>query len=192
MQTPQEQTLEQSSKAFFESLCAFVGEDSQREGIEQTHTRIAKSFAEMLDGYTQSPKEALGSVFEDGVCDEMIMLKKLPFYSMCEHHLLPFFGFISIGYIPDSKLVGISGLARLAEVFTHRLQIQEQLTAQIANALMSELSPKGVIVVCEARHLCLEMRGKQRQSHIITSALRGLFKKDSKTRAEFMQLLNQP
>ncbi len=140
----------------------------------------------------QSPKEALGSVFEDGVCDEMIMLKKLPFYSMCEHHLLPFFGFISIGYIPDSKLVGISGLARLAEVFTHRLQIQEQLTAQIANALMSELSPKGVMVVCEARHLCLEMRGKQRQSHIITSALRGLFKKDSKTRAEFMQLLNQP
>ena len=122
----------------------------------------------------------------------MIVLKKLPFYSMCEHHLLPFFGFISIGYIPDSKLVGISGLARLAEVFTHRLQIQEQLTAQIANALMSELSPKGVMVVCEARHLCLEMRGKQRQSHIITSALRGLFKKDSKTRAEFMQLLNNP
>ncbi len=127
-----------------------------------TPKRIAKSFTEMLDGYAQSPKEALGSVFEDGVCDEMIMLKKLPFYSMCEHHLLPFFGFISIGYIPDSKLVGISGLARLAEVFTHRLQIQEQLTAQIANALMSELSPKGVIVVCEARHLCLEMRGKQR------------------------------
>ena len=169
MQTPQEQTLEQSSKAFFKSLCAFVGEDSQREGMKGTPKRIAKSFTEMLDGYAQSPKEALGSVFEDGVCDEMIMLKKLPFYSMCEHHLLPFFGFISIGYIPDSKLVGISGLARLAEVFTHRLQIQEQLTAQIANALMSELSPKGVIVVCEARHLCLEMRGKQRQSHIITS-----------------------
>lgn len=123
MKIPQDKALEQSSKAFFKSLCAFVGEDSKREGLEATPKRIATSFAEMLDGYAQSPKVALGSVFEDGVCDEMIVLKKLPFYSMCEHHLLPFFGSISIGYIPDSKLVGISGLARLAEVFTHRLQI---------------------------------------------------------------------
>lgn len=183
-------SFQKDTQRFFESLCAHVGEDALREGLAQTSERIAGSLTDMLSGYAKSPKEALGSVFEDGVCDEMIVLKKLPFYSMCEHHLLPFFGTLSIGYIPDTKLVGISGLARLAEVFTHRLQIQEQLTAQIANALMNELSPKGVMVVCEARHLCLEMRGKQRQSHIITSALRGLFKRDSKTRVEFMQLLN--
>lgn len=183
-------TLNKHSKAFFEALCKHIGENTAREGLQATPTRIAQGFSDMLDGYSKSPSDALGSVFEDGVCDEMIVLKKLPFYSLCEHHLLPFFGTISIGYIPATSFAGISALARLAEIFTHRLQIQERLTAEIANALETELKPKGVMVVCEARHLCLEMRGKQRQSHIITSALRGIFKKDSKTRAEFMQLIN--
>lgn len=181
--------LEQSAKVFFDALCRQIGEESQREGLRHTPERIAKAYADMLDGYAQNPTSVLGSLFEDGVCDEMIVLKNVSFYSMCEHHLLPFFGKISVGYIPDKKIVGISGLARLIESFTHRLQIQEKLTAQIADCLMSELAPKGVMIVCQARHLCLEMRGKHSQSFISTSALRGLFKKDSKTRAEFMQLI---
>lgn len=182
-------SLEQNAQSFFESLCQSVGENPMREGLLRTPQRISHAFSDMLSGYGKSPKEALGSIFEDGVCDEMIVLKKLHFYSMCEHHLLPFFGHISIGYIPDKKLVGISALARLVEIYTHRLQIQECLTAQIADALIAELKPKGAMIVCEARHLCLEMRGKERESFIITSALRGLFKKDSRTRAEFMQLI---
>lgn len=181
--------LEQQLKIFFDTLCSHIGENPTREGLVHTPKRLTQSLADMLNGYDKSPKDALGEVFEDGVCDEMIVLKKLSFYSMCEHHLLPFFGTLSIGYIPQNKLVGISGLARLAEVFTHRLQIQERLTAEIADSLTQELQPKGAMVVCEARHLCLEMRGKQQQSYIITSALRGLFKKDSKTRSEFMQLI---
>lgn len=185
----QSSLLEQNTQLFFETLCQNVGENSNREGLLRTPERIAQSLSTMLNGYVQSPKEALGSIFEESTYDEMIVLKKLHFYSMCEHHLLPFFGYISIGYIPDKKFVGISGLARLVEVFTHRLQIQENLTAQIANAIESHLHPKGTMIVCEARHLCLEMRGQQPQSPIITSALRGLFKKDSRTRAEFMQLI---
>ncbi|MCH5314250.1 MAG: GTP cyclohydrolase I FolE [Helicobacter sp.] len=181
--------LESTSLAFFQSLCAHIGENPTREGLAHTSTRLAQSLLSLLDGYAKSPKDALRSTFEDNVCDEMIILKKLHFYSMCEHHILPFFGHISIGYIPDKKLVGISALARLVEVFSHRLQIQENLTAQIADAIYNELKPKGTMVVCEARHLCLEMRGQQPQSPIITSALRGLFKKDPRTRAEFMQLI---
>lgn len=185
------QTLEQLSQGFFKALCAKIGEDINREGLKTTPSRIATSFTQMLDGYTKSPKEALGSVFEEGAYDEMIVLKKLPFYSMCEHHLLPFFGTLSIGYIPNKHFAGISGLARLAEIFTHRLQIQERLCQEIAHAIEAELKPKGVMVVCEARHLCLEMRGEQRQSHIITSTLLGLFKRHSKTRFEFMQLIKE-
>lgn len=181
--------LLKSANDFFCTLCNQVGENPTREGLRKTSERIAIAYANMLEGYHKSPLEALGSIFEDGACDEMIVLKKLPFYSMCEHHLLPFFGHISLGYIPQSRLVGISGLARLVEVFTKRLQIQEALTAQIANSLFNELKPKGVMVVCEARHLCLEMRSSSNQSSIVTSALRGIFKRDSKTRAEFMRLI---
>lgn len=178
--------------SFFKALCAHIGEDATRDGIKLTPSRMAKSFSAILNGYAQSPKAALGDTFfddADGIYDEMIVLKKMPFYSMCEHHLLPFFGFLSVGYIPAKKLVGISGLARLAEVFTHRLQIQERLTGQIADSIYKELHPKGVMVVCEARHLCMEMRKSAQLSPIITSALRGRFKQDSKTRAEFMQLI---
>lgn len=181
--------LQSTAHAFFNALCAKVGETPTREGLLNTSNRISTSYADILSGYQKTPKEVLGNVFEDGVCDEMIVLKKLPFYSMCEHHLLPFFGHISLGYIPDSRLVGISGLARLVEVFTKRLQIQETLTSQIADSICDELKPQGVMVVCEARHLCLEMRGQGTQSSIITSALRGNFKRDSKTRSEFMRLI---
>jgi len=182
-------SLHKHTNAFFNALCKKVGENPMRDGLLKTSERIATAYTNMLDGYTKSPLEALGSVFEDVACDEMIVLKRLPFYSICEHHLLPFFGHISLGYVPESRLVGISGLARLIDVFAKRLQIQESLTAQIADALFNEIKPKGVMVVCEARHLCLEMRNNSNQSSIVTSALRGIFKRDSKTRGEFMRLI---
>ena len=132
----------------------------------------------------------MDSVFSEGACDEMVVVKRIEFYSMCEHHFLPFFGDISIGYVPDKRVVGLSNLARLVEVFARRLQIQEQLTTQIADTLMEVLRPKGAMVVCEALHLCVAMRGVGKQNaRVVTSAVRGLFKKDSRTRAEFMQLL---
>lgn len=186
-----EEKLFLSAQLFFENLCHYVGEDSKREGLCNTSKRIAHSYSNLLDGYGKSPKAALGSAFVDGLCDEMIVLKKLRFYSLCEHHLLPFFGEISVGYVPGERIVGISGIARLVEVFAHRLQIQERLTAQIADSLMEELEAKGVMVLCEARHLCLEMREQGQSGEISTSALRGLFKRDSKTRAEFMQILKK-
>ncbi|MDD7567545.1 MAG: GTP cyclohydrolase I FolE [Helicobacter sp.] len=174
---------------FFQSLCREIGEDSGREGLKETPKRVMESFANLLGGYRQNPKELLGATFKDGVCDEMVIAKGIEFYSMCEHHLLPFFGSIDIGYIPDKYIAGLSSLVRVVEAYAQRLQIQESLTEQIAQCLLEELHPKGVIVVCRARHLCMSMRGVRKNPEIITSALRGLFKSDSKTRAEFMQLV---
>lgn len=183
-----DQALIQKSSEFFHALCQNIEEDPTREGLERTPERIATSLTQMLSGYTKDPKASLGACFNEDCFDEMIVLKNLPFYSMCEHHLLPFFGSISLGYIPNQQLVGISGLARFVEVFTQRLQIQERLTAEIAQTLMSEIEPKGVMIIIRARHLCLEMR-QGASSEIITSALKGIFKSSSKTRAEFMRLV---
>ncbi|PAF48448.1 GTP cyclohydrolase I FolE [Helicobacter sp. 12S02634-8] len=167
-----------------------IGEDPNREGLKNTSKRVEDSWGFLYSGYGKNPKEALGSIFEQGACDEMVLIKNIEFYSMCEHHILPFFGHISIGYIPDKKVVGISGLVHLVEIYSRRLQIQERLTAQIAETIMEVLNPKGAMVVCEAKHLCMSMRGVQKQDvSINTSAIRGLFKSDPKTRAEFMQLL---
>ncbi|WP_297814230.1 GTP cyclohydrolase I FolE [uncultured Helicobacter sp.] len=165
----------------------YIGENRQREGLLETPTRVLKSWEHLYSGYKSNPKEILGKVFADGACDEMVVLKNIEFYSVCEHHLLPFFGKISIGYIPDSKVVGISKLARLVEVYSRRLQIQEKMTAQIADTLMEVLQPKGVMVVAEAKHMCMVMRGVEKQdSLMLTSAIRGLFKSDHRTREEFM------
>ena len=174
---------------FFAKLCEHIGEDTNREGLKNTPKRILESFQTLFSGYSQNPQELLGATFKEGLCDEMVIAKDIEFYSMCEHHLLPFFGHISIGYIPDKYLAGISSLARLVESFARRLQIQERLTEQIAQCLVETLQPKGVIVVCQAQHLCMSMRGVHKNPQIITSALRGLFKRDSKTRTEFMQLI---
>ena len=177
--------MEEKIRAFFD----YIGEDRDREGLLETPMRVIKSWEHLYSGYKSDPKEILGKCFSDGACDEMVVLKDIEFYSMCEHHLLPFFGHISIGYIPDKYLAGISSLARLVESFARRLQIQERLTEQIAQCLVETLQPKGVIVVCQAQHLCMSMRGVHKNPQIITSALRGLFKRDSKTRTEFMQLI---
>ncbi|PAF41839.1 GTP cyclohydrolase I FolE [Helicobacter sp. 11S03491-1] len=179
-----------SYKNYFDYFFTKIGENPCREGLKQTPSRVEQSWDFLYSGYQQNPKLALGSVFSDGACDEMVILKNIEFYSMCEHHILPFFGHISIGYIPDKKVVGISALAKLVEIYCRRLQIQEKLTTQIADTIMEVLVPKGVMVVCEAQHLCMSMRGVQKQNaRINTSAIRGLFKSDSKTRSEFMQLL---
>nr|WP_281271163.1 GTP cyclohydrolase I FolE [Helicobacter didelphidarum] len=173
-----------------QSLCDMVGEDSNREGLIKTPQRVATLHNFLYSGYEYNPNEILSSTFNEGVCNEMIIIKDIEFYSMCEHHLLPFFGKISIGYIPDKQVVGISNFAKLVEIFARRLQIQENLTKQIADTIMESLRPKGAMVVCEALHLCMAMRGTEKQNaKILTSAVRGLFQKDSRTRAEFMQLI---
>ena len=157
--------MEEKIRAFFD----YIGEDRDREGLLETPMRVIKSWEHL------------------GACDEMVVLKDIEFYSVCEHHLLPFFGKISIGYIPDSKVVGISKLARLVEVFSRRLQIQEKMTSQIADTIMEVLQPKGAMVVAEAKHMCMVMRGVEKQNSIMTtSAIRGLFKSDHRTREEFM------
>lgn len=177
------ETMQQSFKEFFNH----IGENPNREGLLETPNRVIKSWGHLFSGYKQSPKEILKTAFSEGSCDEMVVLKHIEFYSLCEHHLLPFFGEISIGYLPKDKVVGISKLARLVEVFSRRLQIQEKMTAQIADTLMEELQPKGVMVVAEAKHLCMLMRGVEKQQGImLTSAIRGAFKQDHRTREEFM------
>ncbi len=171
----------------FELIFEYIGEDKNREGLRDTPKRVLQSWNTIFKGYKENPQEILGTVFEQGACDEMVILKGIEFYSTCEHHLLPFFGVVHIGYLPDKKVVGISKLARLTELFARRLQIQEQMTAQIADTLMNVLSPKGVMVVTEAKHMCMLLRGVQKQnSMMVTSALRGRFKVDAKTREEFM------
>jgi len=182
----------QNAKENIKELLRFIGEDPEREGLIDTPKRILKSYDELYAGYKQNPKEILGTVFEDGACDEMVILKDIEFYSMCEHHQLPFFGKISIGYIPNGKVVGVSKLARLVEVFARRMQIQERLTSQIADTLNEVLEPKGVMVICEAQHLCMVSRGvKKQNSKMITSAVRGVFKDEQTTRQEFMSLVNK-
>lgn len=180
----------QDTQIYIKNLFSFIGEDGSREGLYKTPERVAMLHETLYGGYKIDPKTILDSVFSDGLCNEMVIVRDIEFYSMCEHHLLPFFGKISIGYIPDKKVVGISNLSRLVEVFARRLQIQEKLTTQIADTIMQYLKPKGAMVVCEALHLCMAMRGNAKQNaKILTSAVRGLFQQDSRTRMEFMQLI---
>lgn len=175
---------------FFKKLCQDFGENHQREGLKQTPQRLLQSFEFLLSGYQQSPQQVFSSTFCQIPYNEMIVIKNIEFYSMCEHHLLPFFGNISIGYIPNQKIAGIGDFAKLIELYSRRLQTQENLTHQIIESIMQELEPKGAMLVCEAQHLCMKMRGVQKQhSSLLTSAVRGIFKADSKTRAEFLELI---
>ncbi|OBV30132.1 GTP cyclohydrolase I FolE [Helicobacter sp. CLO-3] len=172
----------------FDEFCARIGENPKREGLKNTPKRLRELESVLYAGYNTQTKDALGALFANDGMDEMVMLKDIEFYSMCEHHILPFFGRIHIGYVPRAHIAGISGLARLVEVFARRLQIQENLTNQIADEINALLEPKGVMVVCEARHLCMSMRQKH-DPIIKTSAVRGIFKSDQRTRAEFLELL---
>lgn len=166
-----------------------LGEDPAREGLLETPERVAKSFEKLYGGYHQDPQKII-TVFENEGYDEMVIAKDIEFYSMCEHHMLPFFGKAHIGYIPEDKIIGLSKMPRLVEVFARRLQNQERLTKQIADTLSEILKPKGVGVVLEASHFCMMARGVEKQgSKMVTSSFTGHFKKDEKTRNEFLNLI---
>ena len=167
-----------------------LGEDPQRDGLLRTPSRVAKMYAEVFAGLREDPEHHLEVQFEAGH-DEMVMVKDIPFYSMCEHHLLPFHGQAHVAYVPGEhgKITGLSKLARLVEAYARRPQVQERLTSQVADDLMQTLDPRGALVVIEAEHLCMSMRGVQKPGSLtLTSAVRGLFLSDA-TRAEAMQLL---
>jgi GTP cyclohydrolase I len=171
-------------------LLQAIGEDPSREGLRDTPRRIAEMYGEIFGGLYIDPTEYLKVGF-DVAHDEMVILREIPFYSMCEHHFLPFHGQAHVGYVPDGRVVGVSKLARVVEGYARRPQIQEQLTSQVAEAIMETLQPDGVAVVIEAEHLCMTMRGVNKPgSRMITSAMRGQFKRSSVTRAEFLSLVH--
>lgn len=168
-----------------------IGEDPSREGLLDTPKRVVKSWGEIFGGYKMDGVKVLGTTFEKDTYDQMVVCKDIEMYSTCEHHMIPFFGKVHIAYIPGKKVVGLSKLARLVEVFSRRLQIQEKLTEQIANTLQDALKPKGVMVIVEAKHMCMCSRGVSKQNSLmVTSAIKGRFKKDS-VRQEFMGLLKK-
>jgi GTP cyclohydrolase I len=170
-----------------------LGEDPQREGLLKTPQRVAKALRFLTEGYHQDPKEILNQALFSSSNDEMVVVRDIEFYSLCEHHMLPIIGRVHIAYIPDGKVVGLSKIPRIVNVFARRLQIQEQMTEQIADAILETIKPKGVAVVVHARHMCMEMRGVQKiNSTTVSSALRGLFKSDQRTRNEFYNIINTP
>lgn len=169
-----------------------IGEDPEREGLRETPERMARMFQELTMGYDASPHEIIREALFTIKYDEMVVVKDIEFYSLCEHHMLPFFGSCSVGYIPNGKVVGLSKIPRIVEVFSRRLQVQERMTAQIADFLMEELEPIGVAVVAEARHLCMAMRGIMKaDASMLTSSMRGAFKKDERTRGEFLSFIGK-
>lgn len=187
---PWEGSSEGSIEDHIVRLLEYVGENPNRGGLLETPHRVAKAWTHWCGGYGMNPKDVL-KTFEDGAekHDQMVTVKDIPFYSHCEHHMAPFFGTVTISYIPNGKIVGLSKLSRLADMFARRLQVQERLTDQIADALMEHLAPVGVGVMIKARHMCMESRGTRQQGHhTITTALRGVMKEEHQTRSEFLRL----
>jgi len=176
-----------------ETLLVELGEDPDRQGLKSTPNRVARALRELTDGYGVRTEDVVAGAVFDQDYDEMVVVKDINFYSLCEHHMLPFFGQIHVGYLPKGKVVGLSKIPRLVEIFSRRLQIQEQLTRQVAEALNAALEPRGVGVVAEARHLCMEMRGVEAPGgRMITSCMLGTFRRDPRTRAEFLDLVHRP
>lgn len=178
----------------FEDLVAEVirrlGDDPDREGMKKTPERVAESMAFLTKGYAETPEGVLGDALFDEDHQSMVLVKDIELYSLCEHHMLPFFGKAHVAYIPNGKIMGLSKVARLVEVFARRFQVQERLTEQVAQAIWDTTQPQGVAVVIEAHHLCMMMRGVEKQnSKTITSAMRGIFLEDHRTRDEFMRFV---
>lgn len=170
-----------------------LGEDVTREGLLDTPRRVAESLRFLTEGYSLDPSEIVGAAqFEEAEYDDMVTVRGIGFFSLCEHHLLPFFGTASVGYIPNGRVVGLSKIPRIVDAFAHRLQLQERLTRQIAESLQEVLEPKGVAVIVEARHMCMEMRGVEKQdSETVTSCMLGAFREDARTRQEFMETIRR-
>jgi GTP cyclohydrolase I len=172
-------------------MLALIGEDPNREGLRRTPERFEKAFRYLTSGYRQDPEKLLNGAMFSVCYDNMVVVKDIELYSLCEHHLLPFFGKCHVAYIPTKRVVGLSKIARLVNMYARRLQIQERLTSQIAKAIQENLAPEGVGVVVEARHLCMVMRGVEKQhSAAMTSAMLGAFRENKQTRDEFLSLIN--
>ncbi len=177
-------------EALVAALLKELGEEPGRDGLQQTPNRVAKSLRYFTQGYEQDPARILNNALFEVDYNEMVIVKDIDLYSLCEHHLLPFFGRAHVAYIPDRRVVGLSKITRMVEMFARRFQVQERLTVQVAETIEKVLEPKGVAVVVEAVHLCMMMRGvRQQNAFAITSSLRGAFESNSKTRAEFMDLI---
>jgi GTP cyclohydrolase IA len=169
-----------------------LGEDTTREGLIDTPRRVADSLRFLTEGYELDPAEIVGDALFSEDYDDMVVVRDVNFFSLCEHHLLPFFGRVQVAYLPKGKVVGLSKVPRVIDAFAHRLQLQERLTRQIAEALNEVLEPNGVAVVIEARHLCMEMRGVEKQeSDTLTSCMLGAFRDDARTRSEFLELIHK-
>lgn len=167
-----------------------LGENPNREGLKKTPARVKKSFEFLTEGYRLDPTAIISDAVFSDKYDEMVLVKDIPFYSLCEHHLLPFYGHAHVAYLPNGKIVGISKIARMVDLFAKRLQVQERLTQQIADTLQEVLRPKGVAVVISAQHLCMQMRGVQKHdAKVVTSAMLGAFRARQATREEFMSLI---
>ncbi len=176
----------------YRDLLEAIGENPERQGLMKTPARAARALEFLTQGYRQSVAEIVNDAVYDSDASEIILVKDIELYSMCEHHLLPFIGRAHVAYIPNGKVIGLSKMARMVDVFARRLQIQENLTTQVADALMDVLSPEGVAVVIEAKHLCMMMRGVEKQNSIMkTSCLLGCFKDSATTRSEFLSLLGK-
>lgn len=178
------------TKELIKNLLFEIGEDPDREGLLSTPKRVAEAFEFLTKGYKQDIQEVLNNAIFNEKYDEMVLVKNIDFYSMCEHHMLPFYGKVHVAYIPDGKIVGLSKIPRIVEVFARRLQVQERMTQQIADTIDKYLQPIGVAVVSEANHMCMMMRGVEKQNSSATSsAMHGVFKDDARTRSEFLNLI---
>lgn len=180
-------TSQAVAEAAVYELLRYVGENPNREGLRETPARVARAWKELTAGYGQDPRQVLGTTFKEAY-DSMVVVRAIPFASLCEHHLLPFHGHATIGYIPDGRVVGLSKLARLVECYARRLQVQERMTEQIAHAVTTVLETKGTGVVVEAYHTCMAMRGVRKEAATVTSSLHGAMLDESPARAEFMGL----
>jgi GTP cyclohydrolase I len=177
----------------FAELIAAIGEDPNREGLVDTPKRAAAAFRYLTSGYHQSLEAVLNNAIFEADTEDMVIVRNIELYSLCEHHLLPFIGKCHIGYLPSGKVIGLSKTARIVEMYARRLQIQERLTKQIADAIQTAIKPRGVAVVIEAKHLCMMMRGVEKQNSVMTtSAMLGLFRERINTRAEFLSLIGHP
>ena len=180
----------EAAQAAVRQLILAVGEDPDREGLRDSPRRIASMYAELFDGLSRDPAAVLSVSFDEEDHDELVMLREIPFYSMCEHHFMPFHGQAHVGYLPNGRIVGLSKMARAVEIFARRPQVQERLTSQIASCIEEVLDARGVGVVIEAEHLCMTARGVRKPgAKMVTSAMRGLFRSDSNTRQEFLGLI---